>query len=232
MSQSLSQKILIIDDEISMQRLLKISLEPHGYIIELARNGKEGIALAVGGAGYSAILLDLGLPDLNGIDVLATLRAKGIKTPILVLTVMEDDESKVTALDLGADDYLTKPFSIPELLARIRVAIRHSTAPQVEARLIKTGPIEIDISAHQVRINSTEIKLTPIEFQILTVLGLSLGKVVTHRVLLNKIWGPNSVEHVQYLRVHLGQIRKKLKEHGAEDLLMTEAGVGYRLAMK
>lgn len=231
MISSKPNKILIIDDEISMQRLLKVSLESNGYTIETAKTGVEGISLASSHPEFAAILLDLGLPDLNGLEALSRMRSLGVKTPVIVLTVIEDDESKVAALDLGADDYITKPFSVPELLARIRVAIRHSGSAPSEKQ-IKTGSLEIDISAHQIRADGKEIKFTPIEFQILALLAENLGKVITHRVLLNKIWGPNSVEHVQYLRVHLGQIRKKLKDHDVDELLVTESGVGYRLLSK
>jgi two-component system KDP operon response regulator KdpE len=228
----MTQTILVIDDEQSIQRLLKTSLESNGYAVQSAHLGEEGMKIASSNSEISAVLLDLGLPDMSGIELLTKMRTAGIKIPIIVLTVLEDDANKVAALDLGADDYVTKPFSIPELLARIRVAIRHSGRSQTEAKVIKAGSLEIDIPAHQVRVRDQEIKLTPLEFQILALLGKNLGKVVTHRVLLNKIWGPNSLEHVQYLRVHLGQIRKKLKEFHVEDLLVTESGVGYRLLGK
>jgi len=228
-----TQTILVIDDEVSIQRLLKTNLESNGYAVCEATLGEEGMkVLAKSSPDISAVLLDLGLPDVNGIELLTKMRASGVKIPIIVLTVLEDDENKVTALDLGADDYVTKPFSIPELLARIRVAIRHSGRKPGESKIIKTGTLEIDIPAHQVLVSGKEIKLTPLEFQILALLGQNLGKVVTHRVLLNKIWGPNSIEHVQYLRVHLGQVRKKLKKYRLEDLLVTESGVGYRLLSK
>ncbi len=223
--------ILVIDDESSMQRLLQSSLESNGYFVKIVNSGSEALETVHDlQKDIAAILLDLGLPDIPGMEVLKRMRSQGIKTPILVLTVLDDDTSKVTALDCGADDYLTKPFSIPELLARVRVGIRHSgNQPQNSATTIKAGEIEIDIQTHQVRINGQEIKLTPLEFEILALLGRNLGKVVTHRVLLNKIWGPNSIDQVQYLRVHLGQVRKKLKEHNVDDQLVTESGVGYRL---
>ena len=223
--------ILVIDDEVSIQNLLKISLEPHEFAVLPAATALDGLKLSGSHPEITAILLDLGLPDGSGMELLKKIRATGSKTPIIVVTVIDNDHDKVTALDLGADDYVTKPFSIPELLARIRVAIRHTNTNQM-GQLIKTGELEVDIQSHQVRVRNNEIKLTPLEFQILALLAQNIGKVVTYQTLLKRIWGPNSTEHVQYLRVHLGQVRKKLKDHGVEDLLVTESGVGYRLLLK
>jgi len=172
--------------------------------------------------------LDLGLPDKNGIEVIKEVR-QWSSTPIIVLTVVDRDQDKVEALDSGADDYITKPFSIPELLVRMRVALRHN-AQNEQSPIFKCGSLEMDIAAHIIKISNHQIKLTATEFEILKVLLRYKGKVVTHRVLLNEVWGPNAVEHVHYLRVYLGNLRKKLKiEKTDPELIATEAGVGYRL---
>lgn len=221
------RKILIIDDETSIRKLLRVTLEANDYKITEAKNAQEGMQKIIEDR-PEVILLDLGLPDKNGIEVIKEVR-QWSSTPIIVLTVIDRDQDKVEALDSGADDYVTKPFSIPELLVRIRVALRHNI-PNEQSPILKCGPIELDIAAHIVKINNHQIKLTVTEFDILKVLVRYKGKVVTHRVLLNEVWGPNSIEHVHYLRVYLGNLRKKLKiEKSDKELIATEAGVGYRL---
>lgn len=221
------RKILIIDDENSIRKLLRVTLEANDYKITEAQSAQEGMQKIIEDR-PEVILLDLGLPDKNGIEVIKEVR-QWSSIPIIVLTVLDRDQDKVEALDSGADDYVTKPFSIPELLVRIRVALRHNIANE-QSPIFKCGPLEMDIAAHSVKINNQLIKLTATEFDILKVLVRYKGKVVTHRVLLNEVWGPNSVEHVHYLRVYLGNLRKKLKtEMSDSELIATEAGVGYRL---
>jgi len=223
------KKIVIIDDEGSIRRFLRVSLESHGFQVFEAPTGTTGIQEVIARR-PDIILLDLGLPDLSGIEVLKRLR-EWSKIPIIVLTVKDLEEQKVEALDLGADDYVTKPFGVPELLARVRVAIRHATLPGNEP-IFRSGPLEIDRAAHLVRVQGKEIKLSATEYDLLRVLADHAGKVVTHRMLLQEVWGPNSTEHTQYLRVYVGQLRKRLRlSNDVPELIRTEAGVGYRLLL-
>lgn len=221
-------KVLVIDDEVSVSRFIQHSLEANGYKVTEAQNGKDGLRKVVEDR-PEVIVLDYGLPDMTGIEVLKNLR-EWSKIPVIFLTVRNAEEDKVQALDNGADDYLTKPFGVPELLARIRVALRHSM-PSEETPLFKTGPLEVDRSAHVVRVDGKEIKLTGTEYSLLVLLVKHAGKVVPHRTILNEIWGPNSVEHNHYLRVYFGQIRKKMESAfpGSGDLIENESGIGYRL---
>ena len=224
------KKILVIDDENSIRKLLRVSLEANSYQVIEAENAQIGIQKIIEER-PEIILLDLGLPDKDGMIVIKEVR-QWSTVPIIILTVLNTDQDKINALDGGADDYITKPFSIPELLVRIRVALRHSIGPE-QGPIFKCGPLEMDFSAHLVKINNVPIKLTATEFDILKVLIRYKGKVVTHRVLLNEVWGPNSVEHVHYLRIYLGNLRKKLKiENYTDELISTEAGVGYRMIDK
>jgi two-component system KDP operon response regulator KdpE len=221
------RKALVVDDESSIRRLLKVSLEANGYQLIEAGTAQEGIQKIIEER-PEIILLDLGLPDKNGLTVIKEIR-QWSTTPIIVLTVLDRDQDKIDALDSGADDYITKPFSMPELLVRMRVALRHNTSND-KSPFLKCGPIEMDLAGHLLKINNHPIKLTATEYDILKVLLRYKGKVVTHRVLLNEVWGPNSTEHVHYLRVYLGNLRKKLKvEISDQELIVTEAGVGYRL---
>ncbi len=220
-------KVLVIDDEPSIRKLLKTALELNGYEVAGAASGSDGLRSVIDEK-PDVVLLDLGLPDMSGIDVLKRLR-EWSKLPIIVLTVNDSDEDKVRALDSGADDYLTKPFSTPELMARIRVAARHSSPPEQEV-VFSDGPLEIDYSARTVKVSGQAVKLTSTEYDILRVLARHAGKVVTHGFLLREVWGPHSVEHTQYLRVYLGKIRKKLRvNEQSPELIVTESGVGYRL---
>lgn len=221
-------RILVIDDEASIVKLLRHSLEVNGFDVVEAMTGAEGIQKTIERR-PDLVILDHGLPDMTGIEVLHKIR-EWSKTPILFLTVRDADEDKVAALDGGADDYLTKPFSAVELLARIRVALRHSQ-PSEELPVFKTGSLELDRAAHIVRISGREVKLTSTEYLLLAVLAKHAGKVVPHRTILSEVWGPNSVEYNHYLRVYFGQIRKKIEaiEPGASEVISTESGVGYRL---
>ncbi|MDO9182267.1 MAG: response regulator [Bacteriovorax sp.] len=219
--------MLIIDDELSIRRLLRVSLEANNYQIIEAQTAQEGIQKIIEER-PEIILLDLGLPDKNGLTVIAEVR-QWSSTPIIVLTVQDSDLDKVMALDSGADDYITKPFSIPELLVRMRVALRHNSQGD-QSPISKCGSIEMNLAGHLVKVDNQLVKLTATEFDILKVLLRHKGKVVTHRMILNEVWGPNSVEHIHYLRVYLGNLRKKLKIAGSnQEFIATEAGVGYRL---
>lgn len=221
-------KILVVDDENSISKFVRHSLEANGYQVFEAATGNEGIQRMIEQR-PDLVILDYGLPDIQGIEVLRKIR-EWSKTPVIFLTVRDTDEDKVLALDTGSDDYLTKPFSVPELLARIRVALRHSRSPD-GVPIFKSGPIEVDRAAHLVRVGGKEVKLTATEYSLISVLIAHAGKVVPHRIVLNEVWGPNSVEHNHYLRVYFGQIRKKFDAvlPGTGDLIVTESGVGYRL---
>lgn len=221
------RKILVVDDESSIRKLLKVSLEANGYQIIEASTGNEGIQKVIEER-PEVVLLDLSLPDRSGLTVIREVR-QWSNIPIIILSVLDQDQNKIEALDGGADDYITKPFSVPELLVRIRVALRHAS-PVEKSSLLKNGPLEMDLEAHSVKLNGQLIKLTATEYDILKVLLTHKGKVITHRSLLKEVWGPNSTEHVQYLRVYLGNLRKKLKtETQNQELISTEAGIGYRL---
>lgn len=224
------KKILVVDDETAIRKFLRLSLENEGYQVVEAATAADGIRELIASRA-EVMILDLGLPDREGYEVIQKVR-EWSKVPILVLTVKDDDESKVKALDLGADDYITKPFSIPELLARLRVAERHATVPLSNSALFTSGPLEVDLAAHIVKVQGTEIHLTATEYDILKLLIKHAGKVVTHRQILQDVWGPNSVEHTQYLRVYMGQLRKKIESGpSSKKLLFTEPGVGYRLML-
>lgn len=223
------KKLVIVDDEVSICRFLRVSFEAHGFEVFEAHSGKEGVQEVIARR-PDVILLDLALPDTTGIEVLRQLR-EWSKTPIIVLTVRDLEDQKVQALDAGADDYVTKPFGVPELLARVRVAIRHAEKLEEEP-VFRSGPLEIDRAKRVVRIEGKELKLSPTEYDLLRVLAEHAGKVVTHRMLLQAVWGPNSTEHTQYLRVYVGQLRKRLRLTSATpDLIRTESGVGYRLLL-
>ena len=223
----MTQRIVVIDDEASIRKLLRTSLELAGYDVKEAASGANGIQKIIEER-PDIVVLDLGLPDMEGIEVLKKLR-EWSKVPVIVLTVRDSDADKVQALDSGADDYLTKPFSIPELMARIRVAARHSDQT-AESPIFASGPLEIDFAARTVKVSGQPVKLTSTEYDILRVLARHAGKVVTHSALLKEVWGPYSTEHTQYLRVYLGKIRKKLQANDdTPPLISTESGVGYRL---
>jgi two-component system KDP operon response regulator KdpE len=221
-------KVLVIDDESSIVKFIRHTLTANGFQVVDASTGKEGLQKVVDER-PDLIILDYGLPDMSGIEVLKKLRGWS-PTPVLFLTVRDDDQDKVQALDGGADDYLTKPFSVPELLARLRLALRHAMPAEVTP-IFKGGVLEVDRAAHIVKIAGQEMKLTATEYDLLLVLVKHAGKVVPHRTILNEVWGPNSVEHHHYLRVYFGQIRKKFEQvhEGAGELITTESGVGYRL---
>ena len=224
-------KVLIVDDEAPIRKFLRLSLEGEGYQVQEAVDAAEALR-AIAALRPDVVILDLGLPDMDGLEVLRRVR-EWSQLPVIVLTVRDDEETKVRALDAGADDYLTKPFGVPELLARLRVAERHVLAPLEGAPLFRSGALEVDLSARIVRLAGGEVHLTSTEYAILVLLIRHAGKVVTHRQILKEVWGPNAVEHTQYLRVYLGHLRKKLESAaGAPRLLRTEPGVGYRLLLQ
>ncbi len=220
-------RILIIDDEPQIRRLLKVSLTAHGYEIDEAKTGQEGINRA---AIFTPdlILLDLGLPDIDGKAVVAAIR-EWSKVPILILTARDQESEKIEALDVGADDYVTKPFSMGELLARLRVALRHAVTAE-QSPIVNCGDLVVDLVGRHVMKNDKEIKLTPTEYEILKVLAQNIGKVLTHKYLLKSVWGNAYNEDTHYIRVYIGQLRRKVEENPAQPkYIITESGVGYRL---
>lgn len=223
--------LLIIDDEVAVRRFLRLGLEPHGYQIEEAETGTDGLAKAAI-LKPELVILDLGLPDIDGLEVLKRLRGWS-KVPILVLTVRDSEQDKVALLEAGADDYLTKPFSMPELNARLRVALRHSQSEKDPTPVFKTGRLEVDFANRTVKIEGQLVKLTVTEYNVLKVLGQARGRLVTQQQLLNEVWGPNASENFQYLRVYIGALRKKLEVNPATPtLILTDPGVGYRLSVE
>jgi len=219
--------ILVVDDDLQLRRFLRTTLSGHGHAVTEAGSVAEALE-AIARVHPSVILLDLGLPDGDGLTVLRKLAPEN-RPPVIVLSARGQEGDKVTALDAGAEDYLTKPFGASELLARIRVVLRRgggAPAPDV----IEVGPIRIDQPRHTVTIGGQDVHLTPIEFRLLLELARQPGRVLTHRQLLREIWGPNAVEEVHYLRVHMGALRRKVEADPARpQWLLTEAGVGYRL---
>jgi two-component system, OmpR family, KDP operon response regulator KdpE len=221
--------ILLIEDEVQMRRFLRVSLVSNGYRLVEADTGKDGLAQAAARA-PELILLDLGLPDQDGLAVAQSVR-EWSTVPIIVISARGSEDQKIQALDAGADDFLTKPFGVGELLARIRVALRHaaraSSAPTLR---FAVGELEVDLARRQVRVGGAEVHLTPIEYKLLGMLIKHAGQVVTHRQLLREVWGPNASEQTQYLRVYMGHLRHKLERNPSRPvLLVTEPGVGYRL---
>jgi len=221
--------VLVIEDEPQMRRFLKTSLESRDYGLVEAVNAREGLSQATGRT-PDVILLDLGLPDLDGIELTRRLR-EWSRTPIIVISARGREQDKIAALDAGADDYLTKPFGIGELLARLRVALRHAATPEGGGEpVFEVGDLKVDLGARLVFRNGVEVHLTPIEYKLLATLVRHAGKVVTHRQLLKEAWGPNAVEQTHYVRVYMTQLRHKLEgDPSRPRYLLTESGVGYRL---
>lgn len=223
---NLSDTILIIDDEVQIRRLLEITLSSNGYKIFEASSGKEGLAAAAT-HNPALIILDLGLPDIDGISILRKLREWYLR-PIIILSVRNSEDDIIQALDIGANDYLTKPFRTGELLARIRAAIRQ-IPDNSEKPILEFGSLSIDLSSHIVRKNNEILKLTSTEFSLLTLLAKNEGRVLTHQYILKEVWGMGYVEQTQYLRVFIAQLRKKVEDNPARPkLLNTESGIGYR----
>jgi two-component system KDP operon response regulator KdpE len=227
---ALKPSALIIDDEMQIRRLLRVCLESNGYRTLEAATGQEGISQAAQHP-PDIIILDLGLPDMDGVAVLKRLR-EWTRVPVVVLSVRDRDDDKIAALDNGADDYVTKPFSTGELLARLRVAQRHAQPTQGDATF-RSGDLEVDLTARVVRLKGKEVKLTATEYSLLRLFVQRAGKVMTHRQILREVWGPNYGEQTHYLRVYMAHLREKLEaEPSKPTLLLTEPGVGYRLLIK
>jgi two-component system KDP operon response regulator KdpE len=219
-------KILVIDDEPSIRKLLEISLASKGYQVFEASNGKEGFIEFINNR-PDVVLFDLGLPDISGNEVLKKIRERST-TPVIILTVKNADSDKVALLDLGADDYLTKPFSIVELLARIRTALRHNLNLKEEP-LYSLGPLKVDFNTRVVMIKKEVLKLTATEYDLLKLLIQNVGKIVTQKQLLKEVWGPEAVSQTHYLRIYFSHLRKKLEPYSLSDIIITEPGIGYRL---
>lgn len=221
-------KAVVIDDEIQMRRLLGMALETDGYEVKDAENGTLGLQALVH-ARPDVVLLDLGLPDIGGLDVLRRLRGWS-DVPVVVLTVRDSEAEKIAALDAGADDFVTKPFSTGELLARMRAAMRRSR-PREETVVFSSNGLVVDLSAHTVLRDGREIHLTSTEWAILTLLLRHSGRILTHTQILREVWGPNAAEHREYLRVYFTHLRKKIEKDPARPVLITnEPGVGYRFS--
>ena len=217
---------LIIDDEVQIRRLLRVVLEGENYQVHEAETGQKGL-MEIASRRPAIILLDLGLPDLDGLEVLKRLR-EWSEAPVLVLSVRDDEAEKVAALDAGAEDYVTKPFSTPELLARLRAAQR-KTRPEEEISVFKSGDLIVDLTARVVTRAGHEIKLTATEYALLRLFVRHAGRVLTHRQILREIWGPKSEEHRQYLRVYVTHLRQKIEADSTRPrLIKTEPGIGYR----
>jgi two-component system, OmpR family, KDP operon response regulator KdpE len=220
-------RILVIDDELAIRRLLKISLEAEGHTYIEAGTGQDGL-VAAATQRPDVVILDLGLPDMDGSVVLNRLR-EWSSVPVIVLTVKDSETDKVALLDAGADDYLTKPFGVPELLARLRVALRHKQSTAAEP-VLRAGDLQIDFTDRTVSIRDEIVRLTATEYELLKILAQHAGKLVTQKQLLRDIWGPQAIDQSQYLRVYIAQLRKKLeRDPSSPDLIITEPGVGYRL---
>lgn len=227
---TLAPLVLVIEDEPQMRRFLRAALRANEYRVVEAVSAREGLVQAAG-RNPDIILLDLGLPDGDGIAVAKEIRRAGV-TPIIVLSARGRDHDKVSALDTGADDYLTKPFAIPELLARIRVALRHASIVRdvYSDPVFESGDLRVDLDRRQVFRGDEEVHLTPMEYKLLATLIRHSGRVITHRQLLQEVWGPNYAEQTQYLRVYMSQLRHKLERDPTRPrLLTTEPAIGYRL---
>jgi two-component system KDP operon response regulator KdpE len=222
-------KVLIVDDEPQIRRFLRASLQSHDYTVLEAENGKEAVKVCTVQK-PDLLILDLGLPDMDGQDVIKLVR-EWSTIPIIVLSIRSDDADKIEALDRGANDYVTKPFSMGELLARMRAALRQGRSEGGDGETIVTaGDISIDLGKRLITRGGTPVKLSRKEYDLLKILATHPGKVITHQQLLQEVWGPAYVEETQYLRVYMGQLRQKLeRDPAAPQWLITEPGVGYRL---
>jgi len=221
--------VLVVDDEPAIRRTVSAGLSARGYAVRVASTGQEAVASAAEDP-PDLVILDLGLPDIDGVDVCRRIRAWS-QVPILVLSAEASDYRKVLALDEGADDYVTKPFSMPELLARVRVALRHrpSADGEDDPAVLEVGDLRIDLARHRVSVADREVELTPKEFAFLALLARWPGRVLTHRAILQEVWGPEYGHETHYLRVYASQLRKKLQDRPERPRLVTEPGVGYRL---
>lgn len=225
-----SLRILVVDDEIEIRRFLRVSLSVHGYSIFEAQTGNEALQMAVN-CRPDLVILDLKLPDLDGVEVTRQLR-KWSQIPVIILSVRNQEQDKILALDAGADDYLTKPFGVGELLARIRVVMRRIVTPEGSSTYTIDG-LTIDLARHKVILNGKEITLTPTEFDLLKALAQNAGKVMTHRHLIHQVWGTVYEDEDRLLRVNIANLRRKIEANPSKpDYILTELGVGYRLNSK
>ncbi len=220
--------ILVIDDELQILRAIRTILTEKQFKVTTASRGEEGLTLAAANE-PDIVILDLGLPDMDGVEVCTRLR-EWTQCPIIVLSVRDSERDKVAALDKGADDYLTKPFGIEELLARVRVALRHSARAQgVQSKVVKAGRLTIDLAWHIVKLGEEEVKLTGTEYKLLAYLAANHRRVLTHKSILTNVWGPADADHTEYLRVYMRQLRKKLESDPERpQYILTEPGIGYR----
>jgi two-component system, OmpR family, KDP operon response regulator KdpE len=219
--------ILVVDDEPQIQRFLRHALEAAGYAVTSAASGRAALH-AFQGAPFDLAIVDLGLPDIDGTTLIGQIR-QTLALPIIVLSAQDDENKRIDALDMGANDFVAKPFGIGELLARVRACLRANFAAQATASNLKLGPLAIDIDAHRVDRAGETLKLTPKQFELLVLLARNAGRVLTHRQILADIWGPAHVEDVAYLRVFIGQLRQKIETDPTEPrLIETVPGVGYR----
>jgi two-component system KDP operon response regulator KdpE len=219
-------RILVVDDEPPIRKLLRMGLGTQGYETLEAPNGKTGLELL--GEKPDLVILDLGLPDMDGLDVLRAMRARDEGVPIVVLSSRGDEAGKVAALDLGADDYVTKPFGMDELLARLRAALRHQLQTQGERPIFRVGDLSVDLVRRIVRLHDRDVKLSPKEYDLLRILVQHAGKVLTHRFLLGELW--DQFTDAQYLRVYVRQLRQKIEDDPERpQYVVTETGIGYRL---
>jgi len=221
-------KILVVDDEPQIARVLKTTLSARGYSVRTASDGDDALQMMKSWP-PDLVITDLRMPNMNGVELCRHLRAKS-NIPIIVLSVRNEERIKVEALDAGADDYVTKPFNVNELLARVRAALRRASTPdEAETPLIELGDFRIDVTGRRVEVQNREVHLTPKEFDLLVYLAKHPDRVITHRALLTAVWGSNSVEQTEYLRVFIGHLRKKLQPHeSAPRYIITEPWVGYR----
>ncbi|OJU48533.1 MAG: DNA-binding response regulator [Mesorhizobium sp. 61-13] len=221
--------ILVVDDEPAIRRLLRTSLSSQGFQVLEAADGKHALA-EIERSQPDLVILDLGLPDISGLDLIRTVRAGGSAIPILVLSSRADETGKVEALDLGADDYVTKPFGTGELFARVRAALRHRLQQQGEQPIFQSGNLSVDLVRRIVRVEGAEVKLSPKEYDILRLLVAHAGKVLTHRMLMSNVWGGET--DVQYLRIYIRQLRQKIEADPEQPQhILTETGAGYRLKL-
>jgi two-component system KDP operon response regulator KdpE len=222
-------RALVIDDEAAILRFLKPALEANNYDMTSAGTVAEGLK-RIAAEAPDIVLLDLGLPDGDGKDVIRRAR-EWSDIPIIVLSARERETEKIEALDLGADDYVNKPFNVGELLARMRTALRHRMQRKAEVPVLRVGNLEVDAVRHRATRGGAELKLTPKEFELLSFLAKHPGRVLTHKQILTAVWGPAHTEDTQYLRVYIGQLRQKVEEHPDDPkIVLTEPGIGYRIA--
>ena len=223
-------RVLVVDDEPAIRRYLRISLMAHGHTVFEAATGQAAVT-AVSTQRPDLVILDLGLPDLNGIEVTRLLR-EWSQIPIIIVSVSEQEADKIAALDAGADDYMTKPFSLGELLARMRVAIRRAGPAKTEP-VFAVGDLAVDLGRRAVMVAGRRVDLTPTEYDLLRVLVTHAGKVLTHQFLLREVWGPADLDQTHYVRVYVGQLRQKIEPNPAQPCyILTEPGVGYRLRIE